>query len=251
MINLTPPNLTPEKIDQSIVCIRPKRLGGARIEQEMYDNKLVIHNYGHGGFGWTLLPGSVLRSLKLLDHAIHLNPLLKQQKIIVLGAGCMGLLTAIFLHEQGWNVTVVAEQTENLTSHKAAGSLSAIAIKASKENQECMDQAAVDSYIFYKELAAQSQPKFAGVTPIPVYMIHDGNPRYHYPLIAAGVMPPWDEVTISFGNGAIYTAKKFDTFALDTNLLMQQFMDTVLSYNIPIIKKKITDFALLDIDKIF
>lgn len=251
MITLTPPKLNPENIDQTIVCIRPKRLGGARIEREHLDKKLIIHNYGHGGFGWTLLPGSVLKSLTLLQEAIALNPLLAEQKITVLGAGCMGLLTAIFLHERGYDVTVVAEHIEQLTSHKAAGSFSAIAIKASKDNQACMDQAAVDSYIFYKELATALSPTFTGVTQIPAYMVHDGNPTYHYPIIAAGVMPAWDEVTINFGNGAEYKAKKFDTFALDTNHLMQQFMDKVLSYNIPVIRKKITDFSHLVTSIIF
>ena len=251
MINLIPPNFDQQNIDQAIVCVRPKRLGGARIEQEMHGEKLVIHNYGHGGFGWTLLPGSVQHSLTLLNKAITANPLLAQQKITVVGAGCMGLLTALLLHEQGWDVTIVAEQTESLTSHKAAGSLSTIAIKASQQNQACMDQVAVDSYIFYKKLADNPNPQFTGVRSIPVYMIHDGTPRYYYPLITSGVTAHYQEVMIEFGNGAVYKAKKFDTFALDTNHLMQQFMDKIVAYNIPVIKKKIVDFAQLETPIIF
>lgn len=34
------------------VGLRPLRLGGARIEKEMIDGTWVVHNYGHGGWGY-------------------------------------------------------------------------------------------------------------------------------------------------------------------------------------------------------
>ena len=252
MITLTPPHLSPDNVDQHITCIRPKRSGGARIQQERLANKLIIHNYGHGGFGWTLLPGSVLHALSLLQEAIKHDPALTNpKKITVVGAGCMGLLTAIFLHEQGWDVTIIAEQTEQLTSHKAAGSLAVIAIKSSLENQALMNQVAIDSYVFYKNLARTPNPRFPGVTALPAYMIHEGTPDYRYPLITAGVMAQPEDVVVNFGNDVTYNAKKFDTFFLDTIVLMQAFTNKVLTYNIPIVKKKITNIAEIETTIIF
>lgn len=252
MIKLTPPNLSDDHIQSHITCVRPKRQGGARIESQYFTDKLVIHNYGHGGFGWSLLPGSVLHAIALLDQALQNNPSWAGSKnVTVLGAGCYGLLTAIFLHERGWNVTIIAEQTDELASHKAAGSLAVIAIKASKTNQPLMDQMAVDSYVFYKNAAARKDAMFAGSTPIPVYKIHDGTPNYRYPLVAAGVMPEPEDVVINFGNEKSYAAKKFDTFALDTARLMQDFKDKILRYEIPVITKKITAFAEVSAPVIF
>lgn len=34
------------------VGLRPLRLGGTRLEKERIDNCWVVHNYGHGGYGY-------------------------------------------------------------------------------------------------------------------------------------------------------------------------------------------------------
>ena len=36
------------------VCLRPFRAQGPRIEAETIGDALVVHNYGHGGSGWSL-----------------------------------------------------------------------------------------------------------------------------------------------------------------------------------------------------
>ena len=38
--------------------IRPYRKGGIRLESEHIGNKYIIHNYGHGGGGFSLSYGS-------------------------------------------------------------------------------------------------------------------------------------------------------------------------------------------------
>ena len=40
------------------VCLRPFRAAGPRIETEQVGDTLVVHNYGHGGSGWSLSWGS-------------------------------------------------------------------------------------------------------------------------------------------------------------------------------------------------
>ena len=38
--------------------IRPYREGGLRIEKEFIKGKCIVHNYGHGGAGISLAPGT-------------------------------------------------------------------------------------------------------------------------------------------------------------------------------------------------
>ena len=42
-----------EKIDKIVTGLRPYRSGGIRLEAELIGNKLIIHDYGHGGGGFT------------------------------------------------------------------------------------------------------------------------------------------------------------------------------------------------------
>jgi D-amino-acid oxidase len=46
--------------------LRPFREGGPRIEAETIEGKLLVHNYGHGGSGWTMAPGSAEQVAHLL-----------------------------------------------------------------------------------------------------------------------------------------------------------------------------------------
>ncbi len=246
-IKLTAPILSNENIDHHVVCIRPKRVGGARIEQEIIGNKFVIHNYGHGGFGWSLLPGSVLHTINLFEKACETDASLRaSKKITIIGSGCMGLLTAIMLAERGYEITVITEQTDQLTSHKAAGSVAVIAIKASHENQPLMDQMAVDSYRFYQRALNEKKQLFSGIEFLPVYMIHEGTPHYRYPLIKAGVTPPAEKVTVCFNDSVCYPAKKHETFFIDTRQVMQQFYSHAQSIGITFKNMKVTDVTALD-----
>ncbi|MGD0867890.1 MAG: hypothetical protein ABSA49_20330 [Rhizomicrobium sp.] len=40
------------------VCLRPFRAAGPRLDTEQIGHTLVVHNYGHGGSGWSLSWGS-------------------------------------------------------------------------------------------------------------------------------------------------------------------------------------------------
>ena len=54
-----------ERLERITVCTRPFRAAGPRIEAERLADKLVIHNYGHGGSGWSLSWGSATLVLPL------------------------------------------------------------------------------------------------------------------------------------------------------------------------------------------
>jgi D-amino-acid oxidase len=47
-----------DRIFRITVCLRPFRAAGPRLEVERVGEKVVVHNYGHGGSGWSLSWGS-------------------------------------------------------------------------------------------------------------------------------------------------------------------------------------------------
>ena len=47
-----------DRISRVTVCLRPFRAAGPRMDVERVGDKTVIHNYGHGGSGWSLSWGA-------------------------------------------------------------------------------------------------------------------------------------------------------------------------------------------------
>jgi D-amino-acid oxidase len=52
------------------VGLRPLRAGGARIEKEKVDGQWVIHNYGHGGYGYQCSYGCSQEVVQLADDVL-------------------------------------------------------------------------------------------------------------------------------------------------------------------------------------
>src|SRR5271170_5845584 len=55
---LMPVRAEVDRIFRITVCLRPFRAAGPRLDVERVGDKTVIHNYGHGGSGWSLSWGS-------------------------------------------------------------------------------------------------------------------------------------------------------------------------------------------------
>ena len=54
---IAPIRASVDRITGIYVCTRPFRAAGPRIETERLDHKTIVHNYGHGGAGFTLCRG--------------------------------------------------------------------------------------------------------------------------------------------------------------------------------------------------
>jgi D-amino-acid oxidase len=51
------PSAKPESLD-AVICLRPVRIDGVRLTLEISDDTLpIVHNYGHGGSGWSMCWG--------------------------------------------------------------------------------------------------------------------------------------------------------------------------------------------------
>src|SRR5258707_229786 len=92
------------------------RSAGPRLDVERVGDKTVVHNYGHGGSGWSLSWGS---SSIAVEQAMATG----ERNIAVIGCGALGLTSAILLQRAGAKVTIYAkERPPDVRSARATGS---------------------------------------------------------------------------------------------------------------------------------
>lgn len=107
-----------DRIVKETVGLRPFRPSGPRLDTEMLGNKTIVHNYGHGGSGWSLSwgTGSIAREKAEATG---------EKKFAVLGCGTVGLATARLLQEKGYEVTIYTKELPpHVTSFLATGTWS-------------------------------------------------------------------------------------------------------------------------------
>ena len=105
-----------DRVFDITVCLRPFRAQGPRIEAETIGDALVVHNYGHGGSGWSLSWGSGTLAIR---KAMANSP----KEIAVVGCGALGLTSAILAQEAGAKVTIYAKDLlPDARSARATGS---------------------------------------------------------------------------------------------------------------------------------
>jgi D-amino-acid oxidase len=99
--SLAPVRVDPTRLFDITVSTSPFRAQGPRIETEQIANTLVVHNYGHGGSGWSLSWGSAnLAIRKALVNGLT--------RVGVIGCGVIGLTSAIMAQRAGAQVTIYA-----------------------------------------------------------------------------------------------------------------------------------------------
>src|SRR6202051_2354003 len=91
-----------DRIFRVTVCLRPFRAAGPRLDVEKVGDKTVVHNYGHGGSGWSLSWGS---SSIAVEKALAGGA----RDIGVIGCGALGLTSAILLQRAGAKVAIYAK----------------------------------------------------------------------------------------------------------------------------------------------
>jgi glycine/D-amino acid oxidase-like deaminating enzyme len=112
---LAAPDLADDQVVRTVAGIRPYRRGGPRVEREDLAGKTVVHNYGHGGAGYTLSWGSASAVADLLRD----RP--PGTEVAVLGSGVVGLCSARVLQERGLRVRVYARDFPPHTTSDVAG----------------------------------------------------------------------------------------------------------------------------------
>lgn len=218
-----------DRIVKETVGLRPYRKNGFRLEQEKCGEKIIVHNYGHGGSGFSLSWGTG-------NLAMELAVATGEKKFAVLGSGIVGLTTARLLQSKGYAVDIYTKALPpEVTSSKATGtwSPSYTLIEPeliTKEFEEKWTNAANFSFRTYQNLLGLNDV----VTWIDEYvLINSPTARERFQnreggrLHVAGLLPDVELLE-----------KKYHPFNAET--VMKQ---TTLVFNIPsYLNKLINDF---------
>jgi glycine/D-amino acid oxidase-like deaminating enzyme len=148
---LAPLRMSADRITKITVCLRPFRAAGPRLDVENVGDKRVVHNYGHGGSGWSLSWGSsTIATAKAMEGGT--------KEVAVIGCGALGLTSALLLQRAGAKVTIYAkERTPQARSFRATGTWSpdsrvADADKATPGFPALWEEMARTSYATYQTL---------------------------------------------------------------------------------------------------
>ncbi|MGI4850598.1 MAG: FAD-dependent oxidoreductase [Janthinobacterium lividum] len=245
--HITPPELDEAHLGTKILCHRPLRHGSPNMSIEEIDDKIVAHNYGHGGSGWTLGPGTANYVNNLFINFPKANDLTIDTPITIVGAGALGLFTAYDLDQKGFsNIKIVAEQFENLTSHNAGGLLAPVSMDNDPVMQKIIDQIGIDAYKFFDAIAKKTHLHFKeGAMIVPTYFENRKDSGLE-PYVGT-VMQPAKDIILDFGNGTTQKMVSYDDgIFIDTAKMMATLSDYLKNKNIKFVQKKVVDFSELE-----
>jgi hypothetical protein len=161
-LQLAPVRASTDRITRITVCTRPFRAQGPRLDTEQIGSKFVVHNYGHGGSGWSLSWGSS-------SIAVRKAMASGERDIAVIGCGALGLTSALLLQRAGARVTIYAKELPpNVRSSLASGLWT-------PDSRICLEENATPAFKqLWEQMARgsfQTYQNFLGLSGAPVEFI--------------------------------------------------------------------------------
>jgi glycine/D-amino acid oxidase-like deaminating enzyme len=111
-------DVAPGRIIRRLAGLRPFRPGGFVVRAEPLGDKLLVHDYGHGGAGVTLSWGTAELAADLVRGSGR-----SARSAAVIGCGAVGLAAARVLQERGLDVTIYARELPPGTTSMVAGAM--------------------------------------------------------------------------------------------------------------------------------
>ncbi|MCP3660744.1 MAG: FAD-binding oxidoreductase [Bacteroidetes bacterium] len=243
---LLPPKLKKENIKLKISCYRPVRKTGPAMYVENRNNKVIAHNYGHGGGGWSLAPGAAKYVIDKLDLEIKARHLSKNEPIVVIGAGIIGLFSVYELIKKGYtNITIVAEDFSELPSNHAGGLWSPFHIGDISAMKDLVLQIGINSYKFFADIAKGKNDDFKFCAKfMPAYFKEKNR---DLELFVGSVLKPAKQVLADFGNGN--TKKMYvydDIMIINTPLTITKLTNKLMNNSVKYVKKTLNSFQELE-----
>jgi glycine/D-amino acid oxidase-like deaminating enzyme len=120
-----PVKVARNRVIREVVGLRPYRPTGFMVDAKRFGNKLLVHNYGHGGGGVTLSWGTATLAVDLARDYLIAHRAARPTRFAVLGCGVSGLSTARLLQRRYQNgpgtVTIYAKTLPPDTTSNIAG----------------------------------------------------------------------------------------------------------------------------------
>ena len=249
--SITPPKLDAVHLGKRALCYRPMRKGSPNMGLEQRGKQTIANNYGHGGSGWTLAPGSASYVIDLAEKSFLPSAIDKGQPMVVIGAGAMGLFTAYELVQRGYsNITVISEKFEGLTSHNAGGLLAPVSMDNNPAMQVIIDKIGIQAYRFYSAVANGRNPELGGgATIVPAYFARRSDSGLE-PSVGI-VLQPAKDVVLDFGNRTSRPMVAYDDgIFIDTAVLMDK-LHRYLEPHVRFEQRKVDKFSDLQTNLIF
>lgn len=144
---------------------------------------------------------------------------------------------------KGYNVHIIAKDTENIPSNKAAGFFFPRPRKCSNLEEIAIFRAmGIESYSTYLQII-KDEHSFIKKGPklLSAYYGLDIDPGFS-PYIAQGLIAEPESVKINFGNDKIYQANEYKTIFINSSEIMQELWRNINELNIKISKFEVHSF---------
>jgi glycine/D-amino acid oxidase-like deaminating enzyme len=126
--------VAPDRVIRTVAGLRPFRPSGFVVRADKLDDKLVVHNYGHGGAGVSLSWGTAQLAV---EEAARTGA----RRYAVLGCGAVGLASARLLQRRGHDVVIYARDLPpNTTSNVAGAEWGAYAVAEPERRTAAFDE---------------------------------------------------------------------------------------------------------------
>lgn len=248
-------------LKEPVVCVRPGHKSGVpQIYSEISkENKIITHNYGHSGVGYSLLFGTVENSVERFQinrSQINKDQLIlgRDEEISIVGLGCIGLVTALTLYFRGYkNIKLIGEKFLDTPSFGAGGLIEFSLSTIFKTDQlEYVNELFKYSFLEYKEIINGTHKYIKyGVKEVDYYTdFYQENAGLSF-LSNLGIIPKMQKVKLKLGETKERELYHFKTFNISTYEFMTSLMYTINKLKIPVEYKKISNFNQINSKIIF
>lgn len=209
-------DVSPDRIIRTIAGLRPFRPSGFVLRPERAGDKLLVHNYGHGGGGITLSWGTAQLAVDELQGWTG-----ARDRCAVVGCGAVGLATARLLQRRGINVTIYAKDLPpNTTSNMAGGQWSPYSVSDAGKTSPAFDdqfaRAARLSWRLFQDLQFSAY----GIRWIENYSLGDRpNPNPRNPLFL-----DFEDLGPAEHPFPVRYARRFTTMLVETSIYMEAML---------------------------
>ena len=170
-IDLAPVNASWDRVIRTTVGLRPHRDAGFVLRPDRLGDKLLVHNYGHGGAGMSLAWGTGLMAAEFATE----HP---ARHVAVIGCGSVGLTCARQLQRRGFDVTIYAAAVPpNVTSNMSLAGFTPASglVENNRRTSEWDAQYQRAAQIAYRQLQLLAGPHY-GVSWLDNYSLTDDLP---------------------------------------------------------------------------